>query len=215
MNEQMYYIQDSRDYVGNSPLWWGKNRSGYTCDIDKAGLYTEEDAMGQFNSRETDVPWKQEDVEKAVKRLVDHQYLNKNDEDGFYTRLEKLQKEKRLQLKKEREEYALKEYKDNELFSIYEQFTFGIHGNIKNSTDFEIEFDDEVKGNLDWHEHYYPTAYPKQKEEIFEDLIKYDYIFKCDDCKNYCLTLNRDEDIEKICDSCGEERWEHEQDDEG
>lgn len=38
----LYYIQDSRSYVGNCVVFWGKDGGGYVCDITKAGLYTYE-----------------------------------------------------------------------------------------------------------------------------------------------------------------------------
>jgi hypothetical protein len=48
--EDTYYIQDSRDYVGNSMLWWGFDGRGYVCDITKAGVYSKEAAFRQTQS---------------------------------------------------------------------------------------------------------------------------------------------------------------------
>jgi len=61
-----YYILDARSCVGNCALWWGKDRRGYCCNLDDAGLYTLEQALGE---RETDVP-----VHKDVARglVVQH-----------------------------------------------------------------------------------------------------------------------------------------------
>lgn len=36
----LYYIQDTRTYVGNSMSWWRKEGHGYTCDIREAELFT-------------------------------------------------------------------------------------------------------------------------------------------------------------------------------
>lgn len=44
-NVELYYIRSHEcGYAGNSPYWWGKNSSGYTAYIDKAGKYTKDEA---------------------------------------------------------------------------------------------------------------------------------------------------------------------------
>ena len=48
-----YYIMDGRSVVGNCALWWCPNGQGYTCDLDKAGLYTYDEANSH---RDTDIP---------------------------------------------------------------------------------------------------------------------------------------------------------------
>ncbi len=52
--EQLYYVQDTRQYVGNCALWWCPDGNGYTTQIDEAGLYTRERVM---TMRDTDRPW--------------------------------------------------------------------------------------------------------------------------------------------------------------
>lgn len=207
----MFYLQDSRSYVGNSPLWWAKGSGGYTCDLDKAELFTEEEAMKLFEDRSTDIPWKKEDVENAVKRLVDAQYLKKSDEDGFYSKLTKRQEEKRVIAEQEHAAYCLKEYKNNELFSIAEHIDLS---NVSDEIDFVMAFE-ESKKKLDWHEHYYPTAYLKEDEEIFQDLITHDFIFKCEECNRYFHSIKRDDEYMSLCDDCGAEKWDKEHEDEG
>jgi len=208
MSEQMYYVQDSRSYVGNSPLWWALGGGGYTCDIDKAELHTYDEAMALFESRNTDIPWKKEDVQQAVKSLVDSQYLKKSDEDGFYSILEKRKKEKRDEAKKEHEEYLLKSYKDEELFAIMDYVSFD---SIKNRTDFRNAFDEATMNpDFEFHEHYYPTAYNKDRDEVFDDLVKYDFIFKCADCEKYFTVTNKSDNYQDLCDGCGWEKWEKE-----
>lgn len=31
--EQLFYLQDSRQYVGNDILWWARNGAGYTTSL--------------------------------------------------------------------------------------------------------------------------------------------------------------------------------------
>lgn len=40
----VYLIQDTRQYVGNSVLWWAHEGKGYTTDFAAAGRFTEEQA---------------------------------------------------------------------------------------------------------------------------------------------------------------------------
>lgn len=202
--QQMFYVQDSRNYVGNSPLWWAKGCGGYTCDIEKAELFTEDKAMELFNSRSTDIPWKKKDVEKAIKRLVDAQYLVKSNEDGFYTRLKQLEEEKSAEEERVHKLESLKRYKEEELFAILEHMYSAEE--IREWTDFSIVFD-EAKKKMEWHEYYYPTAYYKSDEELFNDLIEYGFLFKCSECERYFSTHKRDDEYKELCESCGEERW--------
>lgn len=37
-------------------VFWGPNGSNYVCQIDKAGLYTYDEAMSRFKKRSTDIP---------------------------------------------------------------------------------------------------------------------------------------------------------------
>jgi len=76
MSDKVYYIQTG--YVGNSILWWGKNSSGYTTEIDKAGKFTHDEAM-RIIERPQDKAWLCEHVDncvKARKTIIDGQYLN-------------------------------------------------------------------------------------------------------------------------------------------
>jgi hypothetical protein len=49
----LYYILDTRTMVGNCALWWKPDGGGYTCNLDEAGFYTEDQIRGL---RTTDVP---------------------------------------------------------------------------------------------------------------------------------------------------------------
>ena len=67
--ERLYYIQDTRQVVGNCVLWWRAERAGYTCDLSDAGLYTEE-ARRITRLRGTDIAWPRELVESLVIKHV-------------------------------------------------------------------------------------------------------------------------------------------------
>jgi hypothetical protein len=72
--EELYYVQDSRSYVGNSVLWWRPDGQGYTTHIDKAGKYTAAEVKGM---RSTDVPWPVKEVDKVWSHHVDAQHLRR------------------------------------------------------------------------------------------------------------------------------------------
>lgn len=48
--QQLYYILDARQVVGNCAYWWRPDSAGYTTELEKAGLYT-----ACPSDRETDV----------------------------------------------------------------------------------------------------------------------------------------------------------------
>lgn len=54
--DKFCYVQNSRNYVGDSVLWWAKNGCGYTTDLSKAHKYSGEE-IRKFNPRNTDVIW--------------------------------------------------------------------------------------------------------------------------------------------------------------
>jgi len=76
MRTKLYYVQDTRQYVGNDMLWWGRGDSGYVTDLDKAEIYTEEEVQRFLtpNSRETDVVWPFDYINSMSRRAVDMQY---------------------------------------------------------------------------------------------------------------------------------------------
>jgi hypothetical protein len=72
-----YYLQDTRSYVGNCPLWWGLNSSGYTTDLRKAQKYTLEEAMSQHRSRDSDLPWLCSEIDAIQRPTIDAQDMHK------------------------------------------------------------------------------------------------------------------------------------------
>lgn len=75
MKEEMYYVW-SGQYVGNAMVWWGKNRSGYTCDLDKAGKYTKEEAIEITNCRDSDSAFLCKRIDENAIRTVDAQHIS-------------------------------------------------------------------------------------------------------------------------------------------
>ena len=77
--DEMYYVQDSRSYCGNSVFWWSKESRGYTTDLNMAHKYTKDEIVKRFsNGRETDIIWKASHVEQHIKTHVDAQYLERD-----------------------------------------------------------------------------------------------------------------------------------------
>jgi hypothetical protein len=78
MNE-LYYLQDSRSYVGNDVLWWAKDGKGYTTDLSKAHVYDRAAALAQHNSRPTDIPWPKAYIDVRTRPAVDVQYIKRKE----------------------------------------------------------------------------------------------------------------------------------------
>ncbi len=70
----LFYIQDTRTYVGNSVMWWAPNGQGYTTHVARAGRYTQAEIVGL---RESDVAWPCAQVDAIWSQHVDMQDLRK------------------------------------------------------------------------------------------------------------------------------------------
>lgn len=73
-----FYLRDTRSNTGSSCMFWAENGNGYTTNLDKAHVYTLEEAQSHFNDRHTDVPLSKALVDKLVTVRVDHQYLDES-----------------------------------------------------------------------------------------------------------------------------------------
>ncbi|MFQ2114716.1 hypothetical protein ACK334_00210 [Aeromonas veronii] len=73
-----FYLRDSRSNTGSSCMFWALNGNGYTSNLDKAHVYTLEEAQSYFNDRHTDVPLSKALVDELVTVRVDHQYLDES-----------------------------------------------------------------------------------------------------------------------------------------
>jgi len=75
-DNEYFYVQDSRTYVGNAVMWWAIDSKGYTTDLKKAHKFTKQEIIDKFGrGRDTDVVWIGSHVEKAIREYVDAQFL--------------------------------------------------------------------------------------------------------------------------------------------
>ena len=71
-----FYLRDTRTNVGSTCIFWALNGNGYTSNLDKAHVYTLEEAQSHFNDRHADVPLSKALVDELATVRVDHQYLD-------------------------------------------------------------------------------------------------------------------------------------------
>ncbi len=79
MSAGMFYLQDSRSYVGNDILFWAEGGRGYTTDLSKAALYSREDAQRMHESRPSDIPWPKDYIDQRVRPAVDMQCVKRDE----------------------------------------------------------------------------------------------------------------------------------------
>lgn len=75
-SDDQYYLQDSRDFVGNDMLFWMLG-GGYTTDVNQAEIFTRDSALQRHIKRETDIPWPKNYIESITRTVVDVQYVDK------------------------------------------------------------------------------------------------------------------------------------------
>lgn len=73
-----FYLRDSRGNTGSSCMFWAENGNGYTTNLDRAHVYTLDEAQSHINSRHSDVPLSKALVDELVTVRVDHQYLDES-----------------------------------------------------------------------------------------------------------------------------------------
>lgn len=79
MSDQLFYLQDSRSYVGNDVMWWAHEGNGYTTDLSKAQTYSKDEAQRMHNSRPSDIPWPKDYIDKKTRPAVDMQYIKRDE----------------------------------------------------------------------------------------------------------------------------------------
>lgn len=71
-----FYLACTRERVGSNEGFWCKNGKGYTTDLNKAHIYTLEEAQKAWdNGREIELPLDAEQVNALAVRKVDFQYI--------------------------------------------------------------------------------------------------------------------------------------------
>lgn len=77
-NEQLFYVHDTtRGYVGNCMVWWRKGHHGYTCDINDAHIFTE-DELRRRASADDLVAYPVEYITSIVSVHVDMQKVDRS-----------------------------------------------------------------------------------------------------------------------------------------
>jgi hypothetical protein len=74
-----YYLQDSRQLVGNDMMWWRVGGAGYTSDLREAWVISKDEAVAHHRSRETDIPWPKDYIDARTRPAVDMQYCSRDE----------------------------------------------------------------------------------------------------------------------------------------
>jgi len=74
---QFYIQRHASGYVGNLLLWWRKGHSGYTCDINDAQVFDEDDPkfISAMKSWSKYHAWEKSYIDARTMTGVDHQDL--------------------------------------------------------------------------------------------------------------------------------------------
>lgn len=67
-------LMDNRGRVGSALSFWAEG-GGYTCNLDKAEIFTVADALAQHQSRHSDIPMRLDYLRARSTRMVDCQHL--------------------------------------------------------------------------------------------------------------------------------------------
>lgn len=72
MSQQYYLLSLKYSNGKDTVTWWGPSDSGYTDDLEKAGIYSEEriKSRGHYYSNKGVMPVPVEKVQAAAKRIV-------------------------------------------------------------------------------------------------------------------------------------------------
>jgi hypothetical protein len=80
---------DRRGFIGNDVIFWAKEYSGYTTDVDKAHIFGEDEAKNVESRRSTDCAIPLEEVQEAMRNAVDFQHLDRKYFDNTYCYFDK------------------------------------------------------------------------------------------------------------------------------
>ncbi len=75
--KKLYYLQDTRSYVGNSMVWWKHDNCGYVCDIREAKVFTEAEIQVRRLSvsakDDNKRAWQKDYIDKRISHHIDMQ----------------------------------------------------------------------------------------------------------------------------------------------
>jgi len=80
MSEKLYYIQDTRQIVGNCPMFYKHNNNGYTSNLDEAMVVGEKEAVRMVEMRDSDRAWEFTYLNGLARRTIDVQNWKKTKE---------------------------------------------------------------------------------------------------------------------------------------
>lgn len=72
---KLFYLRDTRSNVGSNATFWAE-KGGYTTNLKAAEIFTEEEALRQHKSRETDLPVAVDFVTGKIRQRVDFQNVD-------------------------------------------------------------------------------------------------------------------------------------------
>lgn len=72
---QLFYIQDGRQVIGNSLVWWREDGKGYSADLKQAWKVPYEKALDIERNRESEILWPCDLIDANTQIHVDIQYL--------------------------------------------------------------------------------------------------------------------------------------------
>ncbi len=79
MSDDLYYLQDSRNYVGNDMLFHAIDGKGYVTDMRKAHVFSKDEAAWHHAMRSTDIPWPKEYIDARTRPAVDMQHVKRDE----------------------------------------------------------------------------------------------------------------------------------------
>lgn len=77
VKKKEYYIR-TEGFNGDSLLWWRPNEGGYTMDLNKAGRYSEDDALSICRGSGTEAAYecnKVDNLKEGIFRVAHADYL--------------------------------------------------------------------------------------------------------------------------------------------
>lgn len=77
MNDERFYIQHTECFAGDYILWWGPDNNGYTYDLDRAGLYSKQDASQIVAMRRRERAWPESLARNAANTVVSIERLRR------------------------------------------------------------------------------------------------------------------------------------------